>query len=244
MGMLLDLVQVEGYLTGFIGLNSVSANGGSTNITTPLTTALNTAGKNGVGMPLKRDGQVVAGQFTETGVVVAAGLNRVPLSATGAGEAIADGTNVVYGRVTETSGVYTVTYFKSVNGVETAHSFGSATNVNLFLPYTFDIGRLPKTALSILPMSSAGQDPNTGGGGAAFTPTTELLTIATANTLPNLSFPPVSGLPVALMVRGKHENNLGASPAFSVSGQTLTWSAVNAGYSIAPGWEVVAVYFR
>lgn len=70
----------------------------------------------------------------------------------------------------------------------------------------------------------------------------EPLTIATQNTIPALAFTPVNAASVKLFVNGIQYGAIGATPPFSLSGKTLTWSAANAGFTLDSGDRVLAEY--
>jgi hypothetical protein len=65
----------------------------------------------------------------------------------------------------------------------------------------------------------------------------EPLTIATANVIPPLSYPPVGGL-LMLVVNGATFTPDDGS--FTYSGNTITWTSTI--YSVNPGDTVVAIY--
>jgi hypothetical protein len=219
--------QILKVLAGVVRLGGVSATGGSTNITTALGTALSTAGAGGVSVPVQPSVSLGLGLIT-TG-----STNRVEIN---------DGTlfvsgNEVYGRLTETGGVYTVTYFTLVAGVETAHSFGSATTVNLDIPYRFDFARYPTDS----PIATAYRIV----GGTASAPAriqTEPLTVTATNTLSELAFTPDVTANVTLFVNGVAYHSLGTAD-FTVSVKTITWNQTNAGFALGVGeFRVIASY--
>jgi hypothetical protein len=78
-------------------------------------------------------------------------------------------------------------------------------------------------------------------GVAGLSPISELLTIATINTLPNLSFTP-RGSFILLIVNGLSFLPVGSPPPFSVAGNVLTWSSTI--YSLNPGDNVAVGYFH
>lgn len=67
----------------------------------------------------------------------------------------------------------------------------------------------------------------------------EALTITVANTIPALSYAP-NGVMMMLFVNGTAFFSIGPNPAFTVSGNVLTW--VSTLYSLPPGAAVIAVY--
>lgn len=107
------------------GVDLTGASGGSTDVSTELT------GKN------PSTGQTVIG------VVVNTPYNKVVLrQATGvnAGDEFVDGLgNQVYGRVTESTGVWTLTYYVELSGTETPYSFPSPVDIAWYYQELFDI---------------------------------------------------------------------------------------------------------
>lgn len=67
----------------------------------------------------------------------------------------------------------------------------------------------------------------------------DALTITVANTFPPLSLTPNLNL-FLLIINGSVFTPVGASPPFSVSGTTITWTSLL--YAVNPGDSVVAVY--
>lgn len=67
----------------------------------------------------------------------------------------------------------------------------------------------------------------------------EQLTVTALNVLSALTHTHV-GIFIELIVNGQTFSNVGSSPAFSVSGNTITWLSTM--YNIAPGATVIAVY--
>ena len=76
------------------------------------------------------------------GVVVTTVYNRVVIrQATGVntGDDYVDGSgNVVYGRITESAGTWTLSYYVDLSGTETAYSFASASNVRWYFQQLFN----------------------------------------------------------------------------------------------------------
>lgn len=119
-----DLINVR--LKGFFlqGTDLTGVTGGSTNVTTQLT------------------GKTPSLNETTAGVVVNTPYNRVILryaSGTSTDDEILDTLgNEVYGRVTESAGVWTLTYYVLLSGTETPYSFGSATDVRWYYQELFN----------------------------------------------------------------------------------------------------------
>lgn len=70
----------------------------------------------------------------------------------------------------------------------------------------------------------------------------EPLTIATANTIPPLTFTPANAASVKLFINGVQYGAIGANAPLSLSGKTLTWSAANAGFTLDSNDRVQTEY--
>jgi len=81
-------------------------------------------------------GKVPSGGDTLKGVVVIAPNNRVVIrqgSGANTGDSFVDGLgNVVYGRLTYSAGVWTLTYYVDLAGTETPYSFGASVDACLY----------------------------------------------------------------------------------------------------------------
>lgn len=69
----------------------------------------------------------------------------------------------------------------------------------------------------------------------------EQLTVTAPNTLAHTANAP-NGIFTQLIVNAGTYLSVGTSPAFSVSGNTITWSSANAGFSLATTDTVIALY--
>lgn len=235
MGRLLDKSQIDWLQDARFGLLNFSASGASGNVTSALTTAVTTIGNGGVAVPLQ------VASAASVGLIVTTPNNLCRIVATSTKRPIADASNnEVYGRLTHNAGVYTLTYFSLVNGTETAYSFPSATNVDFYPVYRFDAARYPVDANVSTTAALIQDDPIVTIGGTTLN-TPVLLTVTATNTLSALPVAPSAANRIFLNVNGKTEHTTGGSPAFSVSGTTVTWNAANAGYSLLTTFEVYAI---
>jgi hypothetical protein len=83
--------------------------------------------------------------------------------------------------------------------------------------------------------------PSSGCGGVELLmPTTEAVSVIDVNIFAPLGQEP-GVYPIALFVNGRAFFAVGPTPAFSVSGNTITW--LSPVYSVVPSDEVVAVYY-
>jgi len=115
-------VQLHGYIAAASLISSVT--GSSTVVTSTFT------------------GKTPSGGDTFKGVVVLAPQNKVIIrqgSGANTGDSFVDGSgNIVYGRLTFSSGVWTLSYFVDISGTETAYSFGSSVTVQLYYQELFN----------------------------------------------------------------------------------------------------------
>jgi hypothetical protein len=105
-----------------------------------------------------------------------------------------------------------------------------------------------KSALSLLKQAIDSLKPNCNVGGGGTTDNNEkveLLTITNPNILSPLSAPvsPLQLLKTLLYVNGKLETPLGPTPAFSVTGNIITWNNANTGYDLILSDNVIVRYF-
>ena len=221
---------IDKYLAGSVAITSFSANGGSNDITTALTSALATAGYGGTAVTLQK-----STAYNVDGVIATAPLNRVTIRVGGGEVQDADGLEI-YARITESTGTYTLTYYVNDAGTETAHSFGGATSIDVFIPYRFTFGSYPTDTTIAVPGFDAAPNP------AAITVPTaysEELTAGT-NTVTDLTYTPTGA--VTLVVDGVVFSSVASPAPFTVSGKAITWSATNAKVSLDSNDTVVANY--
>jgi len=228
--------QIEKVLQAFVRVSAFAATGGNDTVTTPITTALSTAGNGGVSVPLQ-----VSSGIAVIGVVTASNHNRVQIFNSDTKLAIADeGGNEIYGRLTESGGVYTLTYYVNDAGTETGYTFGSSTDIDYEFIYRFDFDRLPDSVATSSKNRNVSDDPAGIGGNEWIN---EAITVTSTNTLADITYTPATNTKIFLMVNGVTVNAFGGgSAAFSVSATTITWSATNAGYALTTTDNVVAFY--
>ncbi|TFI51023.1 hypothetical protein BLD44_028520 [Mastigocladus laminosus UU774] len=229
--MTIQAKQIERQFYGFVEISNFTANGTSDVITTPLTTALTTAGDSGVAVPLQVASSSQIGVVTGASTYVYNRASQEPvLDASG---------NKVYARVTEASGVYTLSYYSLVSGTETAYSFASDTVIDFGIVYSFDFYRVPKNFAVAYPVGDINiYKPS--GGGTGQRVFSEPLTVTALNTVSNLTYTPVASNLVVLYINGVQENSYGS--AFTVSGKSVTINPTNLKYNVATTDVVVAVY--
>jgi hypothetical protein len=216
-----------------MGLTAV---GPSTDVSSSIATILNTAGNNGVPVPV----QVSTGVFVE-GLITVPPLNRVQLRNAATLDPIRNGAEEVYGRITASGSVYTLSYFSNDAGVETPYNFATSTNINFLFPYRFSNANYPADAL--IAVGAVLLNPDERGSTTVARPILEAKTIATINTIPDLVKTPSDGALVKLIVNGVSYSTLTPNPVFSIAGKALTWIP-SAGVGALPvGSDVLAEYF-
>ena len=231
---LLRAKQISKLLAAQIRVAGFAASGSSNVVTTPITTALSTAGDGGVSVPL----QVSASNGL--GVVTSAPNNRIEIYDATSKAKISSAGFEVYGRLTEAAGVYTLSYFTlPSSGVEAAHTWGASTSIDFEFAYRFDFARFPTDAIVGITTRNVNQD---AGGSAGERIFSEQLTVTATNTVSNLAKNPSSAT-IWLEVRGQVIDGFGGGSAqFSVASKVVTWSAVNAEFALETTDRVVARY--
>jgi hypothetical protein len=228
--------QIERLFMAPIQATALSfAAGATAAVTAVLTTLASTAGNGGVAVPVQ------VSSTTTQGFVVSGVNNRVEIYNSTTKQKMDDNTpaqNEVYGRLTFAASVYTVSLFVLINGVETAYTLPATTTVDLEVVYQFDFDKLPVDAL--VGLSSRNVDNDAGGGATRIR--SERVTVTGANTLAALTVPYAGAGMFLLNVNGQTKTTLGGSPAFTVAGTAITWSAANALFSLATTDTVEAIY--
>jgi hypothetical protein len=225
--------QIAKLLQAWVGIAGFTAAGGTSDtITSVLTTALGTAGNGGVSVPLQ------VGSGSQEGVNTSTGFNQTQVFLASNGDRLVDGAgNDVYAKITNSGSVWTLSYFSAPNGTETPYTMVASTVINFEVPYVFTFDHLPYTAIAAMIERHIAPDLATFG----YRQTMETLTVTATNTLANAAYAP-NGTTALLLVNGVAYTATGAAPPFSYSGKTLTWSAANAGFSLATTDDVKFVY--
>jgi hypothetical protein len=221
--------QIENYKLGRTGALAFSAVGVSDIITTQLTSAASSDN-----VPVQVSSSTTTQGFKTTGV-----NNKALMIDSTSKQAIDDGFgNEVYGRLTEAAGVYTLSYFSLVAGVETAVTLPAST-IDFWVNYNYSFDKMPNDILVRVNGVMVGEDQSSLSGRSI---RNEKLTITGLNTFasPTTAKTPIDNS-ISIYVNGKSETE-GASEAFTRSGKVLTWSATNAGYDLETTDDVVAHY--
>jgi hypothetical protein len=131
--------ELAAIITTRVVISGVMANGGSTIITTQIASSLLTAGFASMALPVIRS----TDEKTQ-GIIADALKNRVELVNSTTFERLSTSIGyIIYGRVTESLGVYTLTYYYSALGVETPVTVVGPIGINFGLPYRAHIALLP-----------------------------------------------------------------------------------------------------
>jgi len=216
---------------------SVSSGNSSIDVSTAITNACAVAGDNGASVAL-----VNSSGAGEAGVVVASPSNRIDIWDSTTKQKIgATGEAELYGRLTYSSSVYTLSfYYLDNSGDEQPFIFSANQTIDFDFIYRFTFEQLPTDALVAMLTKNIYQDPR----GSGATAQEEILTVTALNTITSLSNTPVNVNTVKLFINGKMEHCLGTSPSFQITGgANITWKADNALYSLATTDEVIASYF-
>jgi len=231
--------QIAKNLSSWVRVSNFSVSGDDADVTTPVTTALSTAGEGGVSVPLQPlGGSNLIGVHETTGQ-----LNRCNVYDHDTLMPIADVEgNEVYGRMTEAGGVYTLSFYVLDGGTETVYSFASANDIDFEFAYRFDFARLPANALIAINGRNVGDDPAATGG----TQFQESITITSnGQTAFTLSKSPTASFVVTVYLNGVAYQPVGGAPPISVGGagnKTVTWSNANAGFATETTDTFIASY--
>lgn len=228
--------QINRLLSGYLRLSGFTANGSSNNITSTLTSFLATAGYNSVALAV-----VPSAGPGVAGIATTSPINRVEIFDDNNKNKLTDTSEEIYGRITEASGVFTLSYYyQDSNGLETIHNFPVATVIDIEFVYRFQFGELPTDAFIAVIARNVVMDPQGGGtSGALFI---EQLNVTSTDTVANLTYQPSIIANVFLFINGKQESTLGITPSFGMSGKQVNWNFANAGYHIATTDLVVVQY--
>lgn len=219
------------------GFTTTAAN--ADNVTATITSALSSAGRNGQAVPLQistdedTQGVISSGDFARIDIEDATSKDKIP------GD---NDNNEVYGRLTESTGTYTLSYFYRTDaGVETAYTFSSPTNINFFINYRFCAYNKPADAAIGVTARQISQDP----GGNRQRMRRERLTVTATNTFTDLSNAISDPTQLELVVNGVTYYNNTGEPV-TLTGQTVGWNSAVFGtdkaWDVQTGDTVFAVY--
>jgi len=226
MATLLQAKQINKFTFAKIGSSGFSGAGVDDVVTAAITAAASVDN-----VPVQ------VGSSTALGFITTGANNKALVLNSTNKSAIEDGAgNEVYARLTEAAGVYTLSYYSLVAGIETAYSL-PATTIDFYVNYSYSFDKLPVDSLVRINTVVVGEDPSNTSGRAI---RNEKVNVTSLNTLANLAFLPIANS-VALYVNGKAESE-GASEGFTRVGKVLTWSATNGKYNLETTDTVIAHY--
>jgi hypothetical protein len=210
---------------------AVATTTSATVVTTPLTTALTTAA-DGSAVTL----QVSAGA-TSPGVITTGANNRVEIyNATSKDKILATNGEEVYGRLTETGAVYTLSYFTLSNaGTEAAYTFPAAATIDFEFGYRFELHQLPTDAIIGQRTRNISDD----GGASGGTLFGESLAITATNTIAALTKTPISQSTLEIIINGQQQR---PGLDFTLAGKTVTWVPATALFDLATTDACYALY--
>ena len=190
-------------------------------------------------------GKSSGGTDTTAGVVASAPNNKIWLRLAGSGHQITDEVNgvSVFGRLTETSGAWTLSYFSLVNGTETPFDFtghpSSGSNINFRWCEVVQAANFKPTSVV---SAGEGIDQYDASSVASHQHINDVIAITTdGQTSLTLSETPKDGADVILIINSAVYNQ---PESFSVTGTTVTWTATagTGGFDLETTDKVVAQY--
>lgn len=187
-------------------------------------------------------GKTAGGTDTQVGVFTTAPNNKVYLRKVSDGKAVTSNGAQVFGRLTYSTGVWTVTFYTQSGGSESAFNWSGNADAGASLSLRFVesvqiANKLPSDEVE------AGESIDEMQASSPLLhqhPAPDILTVSSnGQTALTLAATPKWGTAVALEVNGVSYLN-GAGKDFTVSGTTLTW--LNRQFQLATTDEVVAYY--
>jgi hypothetical protein len=233
--MKIQAKQVARVMAAPIRVNglSVATTTSATVVTTAITTALTTA-SDGSAVPLQ------ISSSNGSGVITTGANNRIEIyNSTSKDKILAANGEEVYGRLTESGAVYTLSYFTLPNtGTETAYTFPAAATIDFEFAYRFELHQIPTDAIIAMNARNINNDAAGGLGGA--TPFGETVAITATNTIAVLTKTPVSASTLEFVVNGQTKR---PGLDFTLAGKTITWVPATALFDLATTDLCYANYF-
>lgn len=233
----LQAKQVKRILSGWVKVTGLSISGSTStlNVTSTLTSALAIAGDNNTAVAL-----LPSTNTSENGVIVTSPNNKSEIYDNVTKDKIANVNSEVYGKITYTSGIYTLGFFYlDGTGAEQAYTFPATKVIDFDFGYRYLFHQAPADIAISLTTKSVMQDPR-GATGIEFK---EQLFVTALNTLSTMANIPSNSSRVELSVNGKIEDSIGSSASFSVSTNVINWSPSNAGYNLETSDRVIVKYY-
>jgi hypothetical protein len=205
--------------------------GTTSDITTAVTSLLGTAGLGGVGVTVK-----VSANDNDTGMVVGGQVdvldtNNDPIASPTSG-------NEIYGRITEASGVYTLSLYEKVAGVETAYTAPATFSTNFSIYYAFDFKDLPRDAFTNVSSKKIQDDLKAKAGLYS-----ETLTVTALNAVSSTTKSVSDTAKVFVYVNGQSHYSGASTPSFTITNAgVITRSTTNAGFDLETDDTVEVMY--
>jgi uncharacterized membrane protein len=222
--------QISALFMAPIHISGLSFTAGvSATVTAALATAAATAGRGSVAVPVQ------AMSATTEGFATTSPSNSAQIWSAVTKKKLTDNTpaeNEVFGRITQAAGVYTLSTYVLIGGVETSYAIPSTLPIDIEAVYQFSFEHLPADTFIGMETRNVYADGATGAGRTR----QERVVVTGVNVLAALSIAYAGAGRVTLDVNGVVHTNLGGGTAdFTIAGTAITWSAVNSGYSLVPG---------
>jgi hypothetical protein len=231
--MLIQSKQIKKLLASRVRVNAF-AGGSSTSVvvTTAITTALASAGYGGGSVPVTpSSGESV------TGIITTGSTNAVLIYTSSNKQPIVDNDgNEVYGRITEASSVYTLSYYSLVGGVETAYT-AEGVNIDFEFAYRFDLKDLPTDSIISQKARNIADDPANQSGVYV----TQVCTISGTNTVSNLSNTNIQTATAIFYING--QAILNTQGLATTTGGVVTVTPLTLGYSLETTDVLTASYY-
>ena len=218
-GNLIQAKQINKILSTGVKVNTFTSTASNVSdiVTAAVTSVLSSAGAGGTSVPLQ-----VSSNDTQVGVITTGVCNRVEIwDSTTLLKLSSNQGNEVYGRITEAAGVYTLSYYTLVGGVQTPFTI-DGRDIDFTVNYRFDFRRFPADCAISMTSREVNDDPGLGANGRW---ETQVLTVTALNTVSSLAYTAGDPTKVVFDVNGQTFLSNNASTPFSVSGTAVTYSS-------------------
>lgn len=203
-------------------------------VTTEITTVLGSAGQGGSSVPVQ-----VSPNDNSQGIITTGVNNRVEIWDNTTCLKLQDGDgNEVYGRITEAAGVYTLSYYSKVSGVETAFQM-DGRDIDFTINYRFTFEKFPGDCNLSISSRNVNDDPLGGLNGRCVC---EEIAVTAQNDLDDLTYTPSDAGCVKWSVNHLSYCNGGSGP-FSTVGKVASWNPATGQYNLETTDCVCVCYF-
>ena len=224
-------------LTAAVAGPSITLSVVGEDVASDLTTAAATGGNDGVAVT-----DVPSTAFDVAGWGVTAPENYVLISDDTSRAALSDSSGrEIFSRITEDTGVYTLSHYVLIAGVETPYAFTSAQSIKFIPPYNFELDDYPFDADARVLNARLLEDAS--GGIVPDFAEAESNTVTGDDTFSALANTPLSGAKVTLIINSETYME---DVHFTRSGTALTWTftkgSPNFGFTVKTTDDVHAYY--